>query len=477
MRGQRLGLRRGDPLSEPALAEEERRGLPAAPAAAPLTVGVALRQWWPLAGGWLLMTAELTVFAAIVARMPDPTVQLAAWGVVFAVSTLVQAPSTALLPSATALARDRRTFATLARYGGGLVAALTALHALVALTPLYDVVVRGAMGVPEPVAAAARVALVVMLPWTFGTGARRFLQGVMIRFGHARVVITGAVLRLGLGTGVMLVGSANGWLPGAQLAAVAIIVGVLGELGYNLLRFALAMPGRLPARDLRAEALTLARFASFYAPLVLMTVLTMFVQTLVTVVLGRMPLPLESLAVWPVLFSLLVILQSPALAYTEVVISLLERPGAAGLLGRVTRAAAAALTLLLVAVVATPLARAWFGGVAGLTGALVDLAVVGLWLGLAVPGLRLLTSWYQGVIIHGQRTRAILESVLVFLVTGAVLLGAGVLWGGVTGLYVGMVALTAAMLAQAAWLAHRAGPLLAAARSAGAARSEGAAAR
>jgi len=58
-----------------------------------------------------------------------------------------------------------------------------------------------------------------------------------------------------------------------------------------------------------------------------------------------------------------------------------------------------------------------------------------------------------------------------------VLLGAGVLWGGVTGLYVGMVALTAAMLAQAAWLAHRAGPLLAAARSAGAARSEGAAAR
>src|SRR5690606_27470186 len=115
VRGQRLGLRRGDPLSEPALAEEERRGLPAAPAAAPLTVGVALRQWWPLAGGWLLMTAELTVFAAIVARMPDPIVQLAAWGVVFAVSTLVQAPSTALLPTATALARDRRTFATLAR--------------------------------------------------------------------------------------------------------------------------------------------------------------------------------------------------------------------------------------------------------------------------------------------------------------------------------------------------------------------------
>jgi len=101
------------------------------------------------------MTAELSVFSAIVARMPDPTVQLAAWGVVFAVSTLVQAPSTSLLPAATALARDRASFAALARYGAAILAALTLAHGLVALTPLYDVLVRGVMGVPEEVAGAA----------------------------------------------------------------------------------------------------------------------------------------------------------------------------------------------------------------------------------------------------------------------------------------------------------------------------------
>src|SRR5690606_34180789 len=179
-----------------------------------------------------------------------------------------------------------------------------------------------------------------------------------------------------------------------------------------------------------------------------------------TVVLGRMPLPLESLAAWPVLFSLLIVLQGPALAFTEVVISLLDRPGAAPLLGRVALAASAALTLLLVVVAATPLARLWFSGVAGLRGPLVELAVSGLWLGLLVPGLRLLTSWYQGVIIHAQRTRAVLESVLVFLGAGAVVLGAGAAWGAVTGLYVGVVGLTVAMLAQAAWLGYRASGLL-----------------
>jgi hypothetical protein len=379
------------------------------------------------------MTAELTVLSAFVARMPDPAVQLAAWGVVFALSTLIQAPSTSLLPTGTALARDVPSFRSLARYAGGILLVLTLVHLLVAATPLYGVVVRGAMGVPEEVAQQGRLALLTMLPWSFGTGVRRFLQGVMIRHGRPRVVIIGSMLRLAVGAAVMAVGSAASWLPGARLAAFAIIVAVLTEMAYNVLMF-----------------------FGFYAPLVLVTVLTMFVQTLVTVVLGRMPRPLESLAVWPVLNSFLVMLQGPGLAYTEVSISLLDRPGARAMLGRVAFVASAALTGLLAVLALTPLSRLWFGSVSGLTGEYLDLAVAGLWLALLVPGLRLVGSWYQGLIIHARRTLAILESVVVFLVVGALVLGAGVVWGGTAGLYVGVVGLTFSLAAQAGWLGRRA---------------------
>jgi hypothetical protein len=431
-----------------------------APAAVPLTLGSTLRQWWPLAAGWLLMTAELTVFTALVARMPGPEVQLAAWGIVFALSTLVQSPSTALLPTSTAMARDRVTFRTLTRYAWIVIGVLTAVHALIVVTPLYGVIVSGVMGVPADAAAQARPALLMMLPWTFGTGMRRFLQGVMIRFGHARIVILGAAMRLGVGTAIMVLGAIGDWLPGAQLAAVAIIAAVLTEVAYTRYRFTAVMREKLPpARD-QNRSLTFRRFFAFFAPLVLTTVLTMTVQTLVTVVLGRMPLPLESLAVWPVLLSLLVILQSPGMAFTEVVISLLERPGAVPLLRTVMWAAVAVLTVALVAVAATPLARGWFLHVSALSPELTELAVLGLWLGLAVPGLRLLTSWYQGAIIYGEQTRGILESVLVFLVTAALVLGAGVAWGGMVGVYVGMIGMTAALATQAAWLARRAGPVL-----------------
>lgn len=411
------------------------------------------------------MTAELTVFAALVARMPGPEVQLAAWGIVFALSTLVQAPSAALLPTSTALVRDRVSLRALSTYARVVIAGLTLFHALMALTPLYGAIVSGLMGVPAEAAEAARPALLIMLPWTLGTGLRRFWHGVMIRFGRSQIVILGALLRLTVGTTIMLLGSHGGWLPGAQLAAVAIIAGVLSEAVYTRLRFTQVFRRQLPVDSGEERDLGFRRFLAFFAPLVLTTVLTMIVQTLVTVVLGRMPRPLESLAVWPVVLSLLVILQSPGYAFTEVTISLLERPGAAKLLGKVAWLAAGGITLALVLVAVSPLARVWFSDVSALSPELTGLAVTTLWLGLTIPGLRLLTAWYQGAIIAGRQTRGVLESVLIFLFTSAVTLGAGVVWGGVTGVYVGVVGMTLALATQAVWLAYRAGPVL---------RSEGA---
>ena len=36
--------------------------------------------WWPLAASWLFMSIEQPLVGALVARLPDPTVQLAALG-------------------------------------------------------------------------------------------------------------------------------------------------------------------------------------------------------------------------------------------------------------------------------------------------------------------------------------------------------------------------------------------------------------
>ncbi len=400
------------------------------------------------------------MITAVVARLAEPELQLAAWGVAFALSTLVQSSSTVLLPTSTAWARDGATYRRLRRYAWMVLGGLTSLHALVALTPLYGLVVDRAMGLPPEVSAAGRVALIVMLPWTVGTGWRRFLQGMMIRHGRSSVVIWGTLVRLATGATVLVVGATFDLLPGAQLAAVAIIAAVLTEMAYTQVRAVAVVRRFLPPAPEPARPLTFPRFFGFFGPLVVMTLLSTFVMTLVTTGLGRMPSPLASLAVWPVLFGLIMMFQSTGFAYTEVVISLLRRPGAVPVLRRVTVGLVVGTTALLLLVALTPLAGLWFTHVAGLPAPLADLARAGLLGAVAVPGLRVALSWYQGAIMYGERTRGIMASVVAYLGVAAAVLIGGALWGGAPGIYVGVAALTLAMAAQAAWLALWARPIL-----------------
>ena len=100
----------------------------------------------------------------------------------------------------------------------------------------------------------------------------------------------------------------------------------------------------------------------------------------------------------------------------------------------------------------SPLASLWFEHVANLPPDLMHPALLGLVIAAPQPAMRVLQSWYQGLLVAAHRTRPITESVVVFSVAcGAVLL-AGVLWQGVPGIYVAALGYSLGRVAQTAWL-------------------------
>jgi hypothetical protein len=419
-----------------------------------------LRTWWPLAASWLLMTTELPLMSAVIARLVMPEINLAAWGVIFAVSTIVQSPSTMLLAASTALCKDWAAYVKLGCFMAGITVLLTAVHLLIAFTPLYDVVIGRLIGAPPEILDPARLGLQIMTPWTFGTAYRRFQQGVLIRFDHSQAVVWGSALRLGIDSLVLAGGYLLGSIPGVVVATTAIIAGVLSEAGYAGFVVRPICRQQLKQASPVEPALTLGAFLNFYLPLAITMLLTLLVQPLVSAALSRMPGALESLAVWPVLFGLLLMWQSAGISYNEAVIALLDQPRAGRRLGRFTMTLAVIVTGLLLVMMVTPLARLWFSRVAALSPALAALAQHGLWFGLLLPGLRIWQSWYQGLIVYSRRTRGITESVLVFLASAAAILGAGVWWGRIPGLDIGILALVGGVLAQTLWLRHHAQPVL-----------------
>ena len=88
--------------------------------AGPLTNRTILIFWLPLAGTWLMMSIEGPYLAAIIARLPDPTVNLSAFGVTFAFANIIEVPVIMLLAASTALVEDRQSYLALRQFSYGL---------------------------------------------------------------------------------------------------------------------------------------------------------------------------------------------------------------------------------------------------------------------------------------------------------------------------------------------------------------------
>lgn len=410
--------------------------------------------WWPLALSWAMMGIEQPLVGAAVARLPDAEAQLAAWGsFAFPVALVVEAPVIMLLAASTALSRDRVAYRALARVAHGMGLALTLLHLLVVATPIYGWLAESVLGLPAEVRDPARLGLLLLLPWTWAIASRRFHQGVLIRHGQSHAVGWGTALRLCTCCSVLGVGLWIGRGPGVAVGALALSCGVLAEAIYAALRVR-RVKRALPEEPVR-PLLRGRAFLRFYVPLATTPLFTLMIMPVGTAMVSRMPDPLPSLAVWPMANAVVFVLQALGLAFHEVVVALLDEPGAREPLRRFAVWLTLGTTALLAILSLPPVAHAWFSVVAGLPPALAAIGAASLWLALPIPATRVAQSWTQGLLVHSRRTRAITEAVVVFAVACVAVLATGVRTQAWPGLPVVLIAYSLGRVLQTAWLAIR----------------------
>lgn len=399
------------------------------------------------------MGIELPMLSAVVARLQDPEIHLAAYGsVVHPLSMIIESPIIMLLAASTALSKDWVSYQKLRRFMMVSGAVLTLVHILVAFTPLSYFVIADLVGAPQEVVEPARIGLMIMTPWTWSIAYRRFNQGVLIRFGHSDKVGTGTLVRLA-GNAIMLsIGYIVGTIPGTIVAASGVALGVVGEAAYAGYSVRPVLEKELKMAPPVAEPIHLRSFFAFYIPLAMTSLITLLANPIGSAAISRMPEALASLAVWTVVTSLVFIIRSAGTALNEVVVALLDEPFAVPNLRRFTYMLAGATTLLIMLIAGTPLSGLWFGQVMALDPELVGLASKSLWLALPTPAMTVFQSWFQGTMLNDRRTRGITESVIVYLVMTALVMAAGVIWGKAAGIYVGVAAMSIASIGQTIWL-------------------------
>jgi hypothetical protein len=407
-----------------------------------LTQRRILRLWLPLAAMWLLMSLEQPTLSAVIARLPEPKLNLAAYGLTFALALIVESPVIMFLTLGTALARSRQAYRLLMRFTHIMAWGLTGLHLLLGLSPLYAWILSTVVGAPAEVIEPSRIAFLLMTPWTGAIAYRRMWQGVMIRYGRTQFLFVTTAIRLVTTAAVALAGLRIGTIAGASVAGLAISAGVLADATAAGVLVRPVVRQHLSADRPGDFTLAWPYLLRFYTPLAMTSLINLAAQPIVSLGLSRGPLPLESLAVWPVVSGLTFLLRSGGVALQEVVVALLADQGSYLGLRRFSHNLA--------------LASLWFTGVAGLPADLAALARVPAALLVLVPALTVLTSWQRGVLVHFSRTAAITVATAINIVVLLLVVLAGVRvlpWPGVV---TAALALGASLVAEVVYLTGQA---------------------
>ena len=165
-----------------------------------------------------------------------------------------------------------------------------------------------------------------------------------------------------------------------------------------------------------------------------------------------MAVPLDNLAAWPPVNGLIFMSRSMGIAFNEVVVSLSGRLGARRVLGRFAFWLALGLSSFLAIVSLTPLSSVWFESVSGLSPDLVEIACLAVPLGILLPAATVYQSLHTGYLVNAHKTRAVPESVALFLLVTTAGLLFGVISGDLPGLQVTIISVTLGTAVQNLWL-------------------------
>jgi Na+-driven multidrug efflux pump len=435
-------------VSVPPAATDDQFDVPPAPVRASHfrdIVGV----FAPLALSSILMiAAEQTIVVSGVARLAEPEVALAGYGIALNLSIVVEAPVIMMLTTSVALVRDRQSYHAVRRFALALGFGLFLLNLLLYWGPLYDWIIVPVLRLPPAVAQAAHMPLRWMALWPLAISFRKFNQGVLITARRARAIGLGTVMRILTASLVTLVGVRWFRPPGALLAGVALISAVLVESGL------IAWWSRGPARqtvlgmEREGPPLSTAALWAFHAPLIGTAGLRVLLQPLISAGITRLPLAALSLAAWPVAYGGGALAASPAAALPELALTFRRSPMEVRAVARFAVALGLALTAGLLVTLVTPVIHLYFGALLGVPAAVEAAARRTLWLLLPVPLLTAPQALLRASLAAGHRTAAVQGAMAANVTVVALVLAVGAVLGLAPGTTLAALGMTLALLVE-----------------------------
>ncbi len=378
--------------------------------------------WLPLLASWLMMSSEGPFLSALISRMPLPKFNLAAYGVSFAIALIIESPVIMMLSASTALVKDYNSYIKLRNFITIINITITVIMLIITYKPIFLFFAQVLLNLPPKVALLTHKATLILIPWPASIGFRRFFQGVLIRNNLTRRVAYGTIIRLFTMTAVALIFYFYLDFDGVVVGASALSAGVIADSIASRIMTNGTIK-KLRNRPSEENSLTYPEILRFYYPLVIMSFLSLSIQPIVTFFMGYSIKPIESLAVLPVINSLVFIFRAFGLSFQEVIIALVgddfrnydKLKKFSALIGGFVL-----ISLSLIAL--TPLNYFWFHRLSGLSIELTQFARVPLIILTLMPALTMLISFQRAMLVSVRNTAPITIATIIEVSTIALMM-------------------------------------------------------
>ncbi len=407
-----------------------------------LTQRTLLIFWLPIAATWLMMAVEGPFLAAVIARLPDLTFNLAAYGIAFALGLFFEAPIMMLISASVALVRNRDSFVKLQKFTFVLNGLITAAMALILIPPVFRFFIRDILNLPAELHHLTYVSTALLLAWPPAIGFRRFYQGVLIKGGYTGRVALGTIVRLVFMSGTALSLARLTDLPGAWVACTALSTGVTMEALATWLMARVSIRNVCAITHIPDNPLTYRKIISFYYPLAMSSIIALGVRPVISFFVALSEKPIESLAVLPVVYSASFLFICFGMSFQEVALAVVgDRFEQIAPIKTFAFRMIMILTTANIIFAFSPLAVKWFSVVSNLPPDLTAFALLPYRITILLPALGVAQSLQRAVLVNAKRNAPITWStgLEVFVIASAMIVFA--FFVPVAGVIAAMVAL------------------------------------
>lgn len=405
----------------------------------PITQKEIFKFWFPLSATWLMMAFEGPFLTALIARMADAKFNLAAYGIAFSLALIMESPVIMMMSASTALVRGKTSYHKLKRFTYSVNIITTLTMVILILPPVFDAVAYGLMNLPEHVASLTHKAVIILLPWPGSIGYRRFYQGIMIANGATKKVAYGTIVRVFSMGVVAAVLYTCFHVDGVIVGASALSAGVMMEAVASKFMVRSLIASVKSKQDLDQD-ISYRSIFHFYYPLAITSIINLGMHPMVTFFMGQSRNAIESLAVLPVLNSLVFIFRSFGLSYQEAVIALINKTKNYSALRNFERYLAFSVVAGLALISFTPLSDFWFLSISGLSTDLASFAGVPLMIYTIFPALTVMISFQRGVLVCNKNTQPITYASILEVAGVGIMMFVGIK-------YFNLIGVTAAIIA------------------------------